>query len=414
MDRLKLLSYIDSGSLRHATWYTEMFTIPMSNEGEYIIYDEKTNIVTSKLGAVYKLDNIRETPLLLSDKVELNRGDLNVLEDGIYTLGDIILNYLMVVYPMGDKIPFTKFLTPNKVEDFISYELGKSVTTEEYNTFVDGAALLEQFADIFVTSSTDKSISPAPGMRELKKRLYKEYREKYGDKVDTDIKYAVEIDSILIAYDREYIKDDPTYGIIINEKVLTNARKNLYGTIGTEIGMDGQVTPVIENSLLDGYPPDNKQIAALINSSRKGSIMRGYMTQFTGADANVTGRVLNTVTVVPGDCGTKSTLDTIITKDNYDEYVNYYIMEAGKPLMLTPVNVLNYIGKTVRLRTYMDCKQGDLKYCSTCSGRQGEDNKKIAIILSTENNSIFTNSSMKAMHDKTLKLVDYDLQIALF
>lgn len=414
MDRKILLSYIEDGSLDDAEWYREMFTIPLDEIGEYITYDAKTNTVTSKKGAVYKLDNIRETPLLLSDKIELNKGDLNVVVDGIYTLGDIILNYLMIVRPLGDKMPFTVKVSFTNVEDYISYELGRNVSDTEYHDFVDGAALLEQFSDVFVVSSTDKSISPAPGMAMLKKRLYKEYREKYGDKVDTDIRYAVEIDNILIAYDREYIKDDPTYGVIINEKVLTNARKNLYGTIGTEIGMDGQITPVVENSLIDGYPTDNKQVAALINSARKGSIMRGHMTQYTGADANVTARVLNTITVVPGDCGTKSALDTNITKDNYDEYINYYIMESGKPVMLNPTNVLNYIGKTVKLRTYMDCKQSDMKYCSTCSGRQGEDNKKIAIVLSTENNAIFTNSSMKAMHDKTLKLVDYDLNIALF
>lgn len=414
MDRVILLSYIDEECLIDADWYTEMFTIPVDENGVYITYDSKSNTVTTKKGLVYKLTDIRETPLLLSDKIELNKGDLNVIEDGIYRLGDIILNYLMIVYPMGNKMPFIKLVHATKVEDFISYELDKSVTTDEYFRFVDGAALLEQFSDIFVTSSTDVSIAPAPGMKALKKRLYKEYRDKYGDKVDTDIRYAVEIDNILVEYDRLYLKDDPTYGIIIDEKVLSNARKNLYGTIGTEIGMDSEIAPVIENSLMDGYPTDNKQIAALINSSRKGSIMRGYMTQYTGADANVTARVLNTITVVPGDCGTDSTLSVEITKDNYDEYINYYIMDNGKPLMLTPINVLSKIGKTVDLRTYMDCKQGDMKYCSTCSGRQGEDNKKIAIVLSTENNAIFTNSSMKAMHDKTLKLVDYNLQIALF
>ncbi len=249
MDRSILLSYITDGSLVDANWYREMFTIPLDINNEYITFDSKTNTVTTKKEIVYKLDNTRETPLLLSDRVSLNKGDLNIIDDGVYTLGDIILNYLMVYYPMGDKIPFTKLLTSGKVEDFISYELGKNVDTEEYNRFVDGAALLEQFADIFVVSSTDKSISPAPGIKELKKRLYREYREKYGDKVDTDIRYAVEIDNILVEYDRSFIKDDPTYGIIINEKVLSNARKNLFGTIGTEIGMDGQIAPVVENSL---------------------------------------------------------------------------------------------------------------------------------------------------------------------
>ena len=158
MDRNILLSYIADDSLVDAAWYTEMFTIPLDIEGEFITYDSKTSTVTSKKGIVYKLDDKRETPLLLSDKIELNKGDLNVIDDGIYTLGDIILNYLLIVRPMGDKMPFTKNLTHTNVEDFISYELGLTVDTEEYLRFVDGAALLEQFAEIFVVSSTDKSI----------------------------------------------------------------------------------------------------------------------------------------------------------------------------------------------------------------------------------------------------------------
>ena len=410
MTREELLQWINNNNLADFEWYRSMFSIPMENT-PYIVYKSDTEVLVN--GVNIKLSSTRPTPLLLSDTVDLKKGDLNIVEDGTYYLGDILLNYLMIIYPLGNVIPFTAKLLYSKVEDYISYELGKSVSIVEYEKFVEGCDLLQQLADFFVTSSTDKSISPAPGIEEFKTKLYKEAREKYGDRLDTDIKLVVYIENQLVEYDRAYMKDDPTYNVVVNEKVLSNARKNLYGTIGTEIGMDGKVAPIVENSLLEGYPEDNKQLAALYNSSRKGSIMRGHMTQFTGADADITSRVLNAITVELTDCNTPDTLSVLLTQSNYDEYINYYIMINGKPLMLNPVNVKEYIGKTVQVRTYLGCKLGNNKYCSTCSGRQGEDNKKIAIVLSTENNAIFTNGSMKAMHDKTLKLVEYSLSIAI-
>lgn len=431
MTRLEILAYIKNGDLLNFRWYEEMFTIPILGEDyEYYIYTESKESgkynptidlmpVDTIVGSSISLSG-RDTPLMLSDMIELDVGDLNVVVKGMYSVSDIILNYLLVVFPFSkdgmttNVIPFKNNLSYELVEDYIAYNLGDSVTVEQYESFVASTDLISQMAELFVVSSTDKSIGPAPGIKELRDKLFKEYRAKYGDKVDTDIRYVVEIEKLLVEYDRDYIKDDPTYGVIITEKVLANARKNLYGTMGAEIGMDGKMTPIVENSLSDGYPESNKELASLYNSSRKGSIMRGHMTQYTGADAKVTSRVLNSITIIPGDCGTKDTLSITITKDNHKEYIFYYILDSGKLVLLTKDNIESYIGKTVGLRTYTFCKEKDNKFCSTCSGKQGEDNKKIAITLSTENNSIFTNSSMKAMHDRTLQLVEYDLNVAIF
>ena len=193
---------------------------------------------------------------------------------------------------------------------------------------------------------------------------------------------------------------------------MGNARKNMFGMIGAEIGMDDKMTPVITNSLSEGYPKDKEALASLFNSSRKGSIMRGHMTQESGADANITMRVINSIVVKEPDCKTSDTMQVLITDDTKEEYVDYYTMKAGKPLLLTKENIESYVGKTIPLRSYMYCKTND-GYCGVCAGRQGEDNKNIAIILSTEISSIFTNNTMKSMHDKTVKVVDYDLNTAL-
>lgn len=413
MTRDMLLDFINNKDLDKYNWYLEMFSIPRGEKFEY--YSINGNTVEFHNGYTVKLDKDRETPLVLSDTVRLLKGDLDIVEvDSDYSLGDIILNYLLISRPLGKSIPFTRKLHYDKVEDYISNYLGDTVTVDQYMKYAEGCDFLQQMSELFVVPATEKSLFPAPGIKEYKDKLFKEYREKYGDQLDSDIRLIVEIEEKLVAYDREYLKDDPTYNIVSNNKIIGNSRKNLYGSIGAEIGMDGRITPIVQNSLLEGYPKNNEQLASLYNSNRKGSIMRGHMTQFTGADAKMTSRVLNTVTVIRSDCGTKDTYQVDITEDNKSEYVNYYIMVSGKPVLLNPGNIDSYVGKTISLRTYLTCKEKDGKYCSTCAGRQGEDNNKIAIVLSTENNAIFTNTSMKAMHDKTLKLVDYDLHTALY
>lgn len=413
-----LLKYIEDKSFDRYDWYLAMLSIPLVEKGKYFTYDKQKKQVLFPNGLVIQLDKDRETPLLMKDLIYLEVGDLNgiVEKADYYNLCDIIQNYLLVARPFGFKnIKMQLPVDVTKLEDYIANYLGDTIDPEtDYVTFVDGADFLEQLSDLVVVASTNKSIRPAKGGRENKIKLYNEARKIHGDNLNNDIRVIVEIEKKIEEFDRAYMADDPTYGITTSDKIMGNARKNLHGTIGAEIGMDGNITPVIENSLLDGYPKDNALIATLANSSRKGSILRGHMTQFTGADAKVTLRVISAIKAIAGDCNTDKTIPVVITESNYDEYVHYYIMESGKPLMLTPDNIKNYIGKTIALRSYMGCIQSGNKYCTVCSGRQGMDNNRIATVLATENNAIFTNTSMKAMHDKQLKFAEYHLEDALF
>lgn len=410
--------FIRTRSLDFFNWYREMFSVPLEEKNEYFIYNKKTSIVTFEDGSTTTLTDDRPTPLMMYDRFKLSKEDMSIIDtEDFYSLGDIILNYLLVYRPFGDKaLRFTKDLTHHMVEAYIANHLGDSIDVEtEYTIlFADGGMMLEQLSELIVVSSTDKSISPPKGGVEYKKKLYEEARKLHGNDLGGDIRVVVDIDNKLEAFDREYMKDDPTYGIFSNDKIMSNARKNMHGTIGAEIGMDGNLTPIVENSLLEGLPNDNTIIASQINSSRKGSIWRGKMTQFTGADAKTTARVLNNIKILKNDCGAINTRDIYLNKDNFSEYINYNIIDGSNNIIrLTDSNIVNYMDKTVRVRSYLFCIQPNDKYCSTCGGRQSEDNNNISIILSTENNAIFTNTSMKAFHNKQLKLVPYDLKTAL-
>lgn len=416
MNESQLLFYLGKDMLLEYDWYREMFSIPIKADNQFFTYDKEKNICIFKdIDLTIQLSKDRLTPLSLADKITLNPKALPNLDRKIDTdICDVLLNYLFIVYPFNDKIPFMESLDPLKIEgNILPYRLCVDIDTDEYGKFVESSDFIEQLSDLFVVSATIKVISPAPGIRAYKNKLYKEARELHGSHFDTNIELIAEIDSKLVAYDTEYMKDDPTYGILVDGKIMGNARKNLFGTIGGEIGLDGEVTPIIENSLLEGYPNNKEQLATIFNSSRKGSISRGFMTQYTGADAKVTARVINNVETTTGDCGTTEGIDTLITKDNFSEYINYYIMENNKTILLSKDIVEQYINKTVILRSYMKCKEPNNKYCGICSGKIGEENKHLPIILTTETSGNFTNSSMKSMHDKTLSVVDYDLEIAL-
>lgn len=409
--------FIKDQTLDFYNWYREMFSIPLTEQNEFFTYDKSNRTVTFEDGSSVVLNDKRLTPLLMSDRFTLSNEDMSIIDKtDSYSFGDIVLNYLLVYRPFGNKaLRFTLDLSLSQVENYIANHLGDSVDVGyEYAVlFPDGGMMLEQLSELIVVSSTNKSIAPAPGVREYKKKLFEEARKIHGEDLGNDIRVIVEIENKIEAYDREYLKDDPTYGIFANDKIIGNARKNMHGTMGAEIGMDGNLTPVVENSLSEGIPADNAIFASQVNASRKGSIMRGKMTQFTGADAKTTARVLNNIKVLRDDCKTMNTRDVLITKSNYTEYINYNIIEGNTIIRLMDENITKYIGNVVKVRSYLFCVQPHDKYCSVCGGRQSEDNKNIAIILSTENNSIFTNTSMKAFHNKQLKLVDYDLSTAL-
>jgi hypothetical protein len=409
--------YIKDQTLDFYNWYREMFSIPLNEQNEFFTYDKSSKTVTFSDGSSVVLNDKRPTPLLMSDRFTLSKEDMSIIDKtDSYSFGDIVLNYLLIYRPFGDKtLRFTLNLTLNQIESYIANHLGDSIDIEyEYSVlFPDGGMMLEQLSELIVVSSTNKSIAPAPGIREYKKKLFAEARKLHGDDLGDDIKVIVEIENKLEAYDRNYLKDDPTYGVFANDKIIGNARKNMHGTMGAEIGMDGNLTPVVENSLSEGIPADNKIFASQVNASRKASIMRGKMTQFTGADAKTTARVLNNIKVLRDDCKTMNTREVLLTKNNYTEYISYNIIAGDTIIRLTDSNIVNYIDKVVKVRSYLFCVQPHNKYCAVCGGRQSEDNKNIAIVLSTENNSIFTNTSMKAFHNKQLKLVDYDLSTAL-
>lgn len=149
---------------------------------------------------------------------------------------------------------------------------------------------------------------------------------------------------------------------------------------------------------------DMPKIADTVVSSAYSS---GVFTQDSGTNGKKYNALFQRVRIENrgSDCGTKDCLDIMITKDNAEDYIWRYIMVNGKPLMLTPENIKQYIDKNVKLRSPVHCKAKDPEYCSVCVGdrpyRIGIRN--IGFTMMTISGATL-NASLKKKHDISIKL----------
>lgn len=111
---------------------------------------------------------------------------------------------------------------------------------------------------------------------------------------------------------------------------------------------------------------------------------------------------------IPGsDCGTKRTTTVEFSKDNMSEFVDRYIKEGNKLVLLDRDTAPKYFGKTVQMRSPMYCKSQ--KICNKCAGEFYYKLKVRNIgLLANTISSMLLNASLKAFHDMSLKPVKPD------
>jgi hypothetical protein len=90
-------------------------------------------------------------------------------------------------------------------------------------------------------------------------------------------------------------------------------------------------------------------------------------------------------------------------------YTYRYVLEDnGKLTEITPENIKNYVGKTVKLRSPLFCKGENI--CSKCAGslfyRMGVKN---AGLLTSNFSSVLMNLFMKKFHDTSVKFKKIDI-----
>ena len=388
-------------------WYYSMMSKLISTTN-YVNVRNKTFIIEGKEHNIEDYTN----PLFVSEfPVYVKKTTLTNLEADVKTtFGRVIFN-AMLSYCFQDRIPYVNEKTSvGKIEKKLAKMILKDkVSVQDYKKFAKCTVFLAGLSRLTNVSATYKNILPPDGIEELKKELLVKYDKEYGPEWRNDKARVLQYQEELIKKDREWLKDDPSDGKLISGKIKENARVKMFLASGAEQGFDktGENIAFVNNSLLDGYSADKKQLAALFNTSRSASYDRGKNTQQGGAAAKDILRAISSFTIKQGDCGSRNTKTIIVNDINKEFLVGRYV--GNKILETTDIKV----GSALKIRSPMYCIQPGSTICSTCAGRSMSVFQSGVNLLVLSVSNVLLTISLKAMHKTQTKLYNFDITKAL-
>lgn len=356
------------------------------------------------------------------DHIDLKKGDLpNLHKDISECVGNIIYNWVVICWALNGKIPFMEGkIKTSMTEKFILEKLtdnppeGKErsqdkIYIDEYLQFVDATFFLTCLTQICVPAGTPKSLVAAPGIHEYRNKLLAEQPDRH-----TDPAFVAEVDAKLVAYDREYLKNDRSSDFYINNKSFDIVRKKLFGMHGAEKGIEENVgIKLIPNSLSEGWDVD--YFAAMNDSLRTGSFNRGFQTMLGGESVKWLLRASSNVSIKEDDCETNTGITRAVTKDNYKTFIGFHAVVGNKSVELTSDNVSQLVGKDAVIRSPAYCKTARRVpngYCKVCCGPKLANNVTGLSTAVSEYGSAFLAMYMSAAHAKATKLATVDLDTA--
>jgi len=288
--------------------------------------------------------------------------------------------------------------------------LDDEMSVEEYTNFLNNIEWFSMGTAYYISPTMDFDINkPIPEIQKLKDKLFDENREgiQNGDAATCD-----KIEKELLSKSKEILKKGGNEGFDFFESGNFNFENNYKKTavLGGVVKdtFTGKLS-VIKSSYMEGI--DKKEVAPLSNLTVLGGYSRGVETMNGGYETKKVNNATQSIVLdEPGsDCGTKFFLKIKITDGLKDIFIDRYISDGGKLVLLTKTNIDNYVNKTVLMRSPLYCK-GD-KICSKCAGElfYKLGIKNAGLITSTFSGSIM-NLNMKAMHDASIKYKDINIE----
>lgn len=349
-----------------------------------------------------------------TDLVHLEAGEYINIEAVDTTVGSILWNKLFVEGTVEAAIPnhfYNEVITGKQLEKFLALiEKGliNKVIDIEHNLvpFLKNYEFYSmKLVTIFSPSYTQKMFETNPKILKEKERLIK------GMKDPDSLSEMVRIEDTLVNMAKDEMKGDPSMALYDSGSrgSFDNDYKNMNLIVGPTKNEATGKYEFITSSYLEGLKKEDLVAMGnmLVNASYPkavGTAESGYITkQFYAA--------YQTIMADPEleDCGTPHTLDFILTEDMVNDFTLQYIMDNGKPVLLTDDNVSKYIGKKIKLRSPMFC--GGDKLCKHCVGELPSILGIDAVGLTTGRvpNTIMA-KKMKLFHNAKVKydVVDVD------
>lgn len=412
--KAKLTQWLTEQKAKNSLAYKPVYTV----EGYgYVNPDDESKVIKisgCKLGV----------PMFTAkDAITLQPGDLaSITSPTETTVGRALLNAILFDFIFGAKMPYVnEKLTPGKaemlvldrVEDTTPDDPSKldpnKIYIADYIKFTNAAFYLANFSQLFVPGATYKTMTPPPGLKELKDKLVKENAGKLRDPV-----VVAKITKELQELDAKYLEGDAgADGFLISAKSRKIVRSKLFLMYGAEPGLvESNEVDTVVNSLEEGW--DVASMPAYINSQRAGSFKRGSDTMMGGESVKWLLRASTNINILDGDCGSTLGIPTKMTDTRLRKLKGFSAIHNGKLVVIGADTAAAMRGKTVLVRSPMFCKLEKTDFCKCCAGPRLSLNPDAASAAISGYGSKFMLLYMKAAHAKGTTLAEFNIEDSIF
>ena len=350
------------------------------------------------------------------DHVHLDAKEYINIEPVDTTVGSILWNKLFVEGSVENAIPnhfFNEEITSKAFNKFLGYvEKGLrdgiiQVEPHLLKFLMNYEFYSMKLVTIFSPSYTQGLFQTSPAIKKKKEQVLSNMKS-------NDLSEMVKAEDELVAFAKQALDRDE--GMTLFKSGARGNFENDYKNMNLMVGAvknegDGSYD-FITHGYLEGLKKEDWVAAGniVVNAAYPkavGTAVSGYLTkQFYAAyQCIVTDPELE-------DCGTKHTLNFVLSEDIAEEFLYQYINDGGKLVLLTEDNVSKYINKMIHLRSPMFC--GSEKICHHCIGEFPKMLKIEAIGLTTGrvSNTIMA-KKMKLFHNAKVKFSDIDVNTLL-
>ena len=306
---------------------TDLHNIYVNMNGEWYI------LIDRKIGEPVFTDN--------SKIIIYKKYFSNLKEDSLITsYGRAICNKIQLNDVFGDHIEYrnSEFNIDDVSSDIAKLLASRIISVDDLMACGVACQFMEQLSTLVTISCTNKLMTPPPGIDQYKQTLVEEFNKEFGSNWVSDRKHITNFTDKLLKYDDDYLKDDPTYGIVADKKVKNVSRAKLFGSMGAPKEFDSyDMSPsIIINSLHQGYPLDNPVLLAkTFNTARSGSYDRG--SSITNIPNSITFASLTSGSFMFNACASLTTLPSSITFASLTN--GYYMFNACTSLTTLPSSI---------------------------------------------------------------------------
>lgn len=433
------LAAMKAEEFRRRAWVISAFTLIMEGPDDWKRDPYPYRIVQSRTGHFFvNPENTEEllpientdpakAPFSFFDPIRLGPGSgiPNLYEERVETwYGNLLLNYVCLIWPFGGKIPFlADRVSPGQIEDLIlpryvddpeegapPYEgdpREAPIYVSEHLKYCDAAFALVGYTQICVPAGNEKTMTAPPGVDELKKKLLAENAGRLHDPA-----VIAAIDKELVNYDANWLKGDRAEGFLMSGKSRNIVRRKLFLMHGAETGLSERVeVDLIPNSLSQGW--DISKFPTMNDSLRAGSFNRGAQTMLGGEAVKWLLRASSNIAVTLEDCGSRMGLPVFLNKENLKRYRGFHqILKNGRE-QLTEENEGKYLGQWATFRSPMFCQLQKTDFCAVCVGPKLAANPTALSSAISDYGSAFLSIFMAAAHGKALTVAHLEFEEAI-